>query len=136
MKKEETIAKHKLVIDEWIANGRNGTKAYMKIYPGATEDAAAVRFHHLIGNDKIAEYIIQKEFEVSMKWDVTIESIIAELEEMRQLALQSNQISAGVSAIKEKAKLCGLYEAHNNQKSSATASQYANLLDFILGKEE
>jgi hypothetical protein len=50
---------------------------------------------------------------------------------MAYIAKKLGQPSAGVSAIKEKAKLAGLYEAHNAQKRSPSSDQWGSLLDKL-----
>jgi hypothetical protein len=131
MMKESTLAKHKLVVDEWFVNGRNGTQAYLKIYPKTKENAAAVSWNDILINPKIVEYIAEKEKSLKKTNEITLESIMAELDEMAYIAKKLGQPSAGVSAIKEKAKLAGLYEAHNAQKRSPSSDQWGSLLDKL-----
>ena len=131
MMKESTLQKHKLVVDEWFVNGRNGTQAYLKIYPKVSEKVACVRFIELVANSSIQEYIAIKEITIQKTNEITLESILDELDEMATLARKLGQPSAGVAAIKEKAKLAGLYEAHNAQKRSPSADQWGTLLDKL-----
>lgn len=55
--KPSTLAKHKRVIDEWLNNGENGTKAYQKFYPRSTERTAVNNFKKLLTNTDIQLYV-------------------------------------------------------------------------------
>lgn len=48
--------KEKLVVIEWINNGFNGTRAYMKYYKRAKESSASVKFSNLMKRDDVIEY--------------------------------------------------------------------------------
>lgn len=130
--KESTYKKHCQVIDEWFTNGRNGTQAYKSIYPNVSENVAAVKFAELVRNGKIEEYIATKENKVSTQHEITLESIIDELNEAQALAKKTTNPQAMIAAIKEKAKLVGLYEKHNEQKRDLQPQQYQTLLDQLL----
>jgi len=131
MMKESTLAKHKLVVDEWFVNGRNGTQAYLKFYPKVSDKIASVNFPKILANTCIQDYLKEKEESLKKTNEITLESIMAELDEMAYIAKKLGQPSAGVSAIKEIAKLAGLYEAHNAQKRSPSSDQWGSLLDKL-----
>ena len=50
---------------EYIKNGNNGTKAYMKVYPDSSEESAMVGASRLLRNAKVQEYLqsLQKKVE-------------------------------------------------------------------------
>ena len=50
---------------EYIKNGNNGTKAYMKVYPDSSEESAMVGASRLLRNVKVQEYLqsLQKKVE-------------------------------------------------------------------------
>ncbi len=77
---EKTYKKYCLVVDEWFANGFNGTKAYQKIYPKASEETAAVEFLRILSFPKIQEYKDQKHKEVQDTIRTSHEALLKELE--------------------------------------------------------
>lgn len=48
--------KEKLVVIEWLNNGFNGTRAYMKYYKRAKESSASVKFSNLMKRDDVIDY--------------------------------------------------------------------------------
>jgi phage terminase small subunit len=77
--KESTLKKHQSVIDEYVINGFNGTKAYQKIYPKVNDNTAGVKFNALVRNGKIAEYLKHKQKKASEFATVTHQELLAEL---------------------------------------------------------
>jgi phage terminase small subunit len=114
--KDSTLEKHKRVIDEWFVNGRNGTDAYMKVYPKSSYDTASVNFTEILRNTKILEYKESKEEKTATKLQITLESILLDLEDDKESARKANQFGVSVKASTEQAKLLGFYEADNKQK--------------------
>ena len=50
--------KQRLFCDEYLSNGMNGTKAYLKVYKNVkSEDAAGSSAARLLGNVRVREYI-------------------------------------------------------------------------------
>lgn len=49
--------RHIAFAEEYLANGMNGTQAYKKIYPNASEDTARANATKLLTNTSIKEYI-------------------------------------------------------------------------------
>jgi len=91
----------------------NASEAYRRAYPKAVDwkpTSVAVNASKLLADAKVA-LIVEKYREASAKRHaVTVDSLIAELEEARAIALQAEtpQASAAISATMGKAKLCGL----------------------------
>jgi phage terminase small subunit len=69
----------KAFCQEYMKNGMNGTKAYMKVYKTKDEDKAGASASRLLGNVKIQEYINSLQKELENKAIVTAEDIIKEL---------------------------------------------------------
>lgn len=118
--KPSTFEKYKLVVDEWFVNGFNGTKAYQKFYPEASDETAAVKFSELVRIGKVSEYKQQKMQEAGEKLNITLETQLLELEELKLLTKEDNRFRETISVIQEQNKLKALYEAHNRQKSERT----------------
>jgi len=75
--KSSTIAKYKRVVDEWLNNGENGTKAYQKFYPKAKERTAVNNFKKILTNADIQFHVKQqkkiKAEAVKKEYDFTFE---------------------------------------------------------------
>ena len=71
--KESTFKKYCLIVDEWLVNGNNGTKAYKKLHPESSDENAAVRFHDLVRISKIADYIETKRQNKAEELNITLE---------------------------------------------------------------
>lgn len=52
---------------EYIKNGNNGTKAYMKVYPGSSEESAMTGASRLLRNDKVQDYLKSLQDKVEKK---------------------------------------------------------------------
>src|SRR5690554_5852420 len=102
--RESTFKKYCLVIDEWLVNGFNGTKAYQKYYPTATDENAAVRFNELVRNSKIKEYRDNKQRGMSEDLQITLERQVKELEELKDKAKDTDKINEAINALKEQSK--------------------------------
>ncbi len=59
--KKQILIKYKKVADEWIANGYNGKKAYLKVYPTASDATATVNANKIFSTSEISEYIDKKQ---------------------------------------------------------------------------
>ena len=112
--KESTFKKYCLVIDEWFVNGRNGTQAYLSIYPGSSYDSADVSFREILEIPRIKEYITSKEETISEQHNITLEGQIKALQDIINSKDCSNRDK--ISALQEQNKLVALYEKHNEQK--------------------
>lgn len=77
--KESTYKKYRLVIDEWFANGFNGTKAYQSVYTTANNDTSAVEFNRIISLPKIDEYVKKKEIQSKKILETSHERVLQEL---------------------------------------------------------
>jgi phage terminase small subunit len=91
----------------------NASEAYRRAYPKSLNwkpESVNVEGCKSLANPKIAQRVAELQ-QVSAKRNmVTVDSLIAELEEARQIALaaETPQTSAAVGATMGKAKLCGL----------------------------
>jgi len=65
---------------EYIKNGKNGTKAYLKIYKTTNKEAAGVSASKLLRNAKVIEYIESLQEKLEQKALATAGKIIKELE--------------------------------------------------------
>ena len=77
---EKTFNKYKLVVDEYFVNGFNGTKAYKKFYPNATDETADSKFRTLVGIGRIESYLNEKQNQSQEALKTSHEALLSELE--------------------------------------------------------
>jgi hypothetical protein len=88
-----------------LAKGKSATEAYE--VAGFKPDRKNA--HRLTTNDGVMTRIAELQHRAACRAVVTVESLIAEAEEARILAMKNGQIGAAVSAVTAKAKLAGLW---------------------------
>lgn len=90
----------------------NASEAYRTAYAADKMKAEAihVKASELLSNGKISVRVRELQGEIKQRHNVTVDSLLAELEEARQKALSAEtpQSSAAVAATMGKAKLTGL----------------------------
>lgn len=88
----------------------NASEAYRRAYPNQnlSQNALGVQAFRMLENPKIVLRLDELKAVVAEKHNITIESILAELEEARQLALETGKAGPAVQASMGKAKLAGL----------------------------
>ena len=90
----------------------NASEAYRRAYDAEnmTTDTISRKAKELLDNGKITARLSELREPVMKRHNVTVDSLIAELEEARQAALSAEtvQSAAAVGATMGKAKLCGL----------------------------
>ena len=88
----------------------NATEAYRRAYDAEnmTPGTINVKACELLGTDKIAVRVAELREPVMQRHNVTVDSLIAELEEARNLAMSIESPAPAVAATMGKAKLCGL----------------------------
>ena len=73
-----------------------------------TAASVSVAASRLLDNAKIALRIAELKAEHAKRHEITVDDLIAELEEARQLAIDTSQSGSAVTATMGKAKLLGL----------------------------
>lgn len=91
----------------------NASEAYRRAYPKSIDwkpSSVTVNASKLLADANISQRVESLKEAASKRHAVTVDSLIAELEEARAIALKADtpQTSAAVSATMGKAKLCGL----------------------------
>lgn len=95
----------------YIENGGNASAAYRGSYSAGKmkDETIWVNSCNLLKNNKVAIRVDELRADIAKRHEVTVDSILAELEEARQLALGDEKgASAAVAASMGKARLCGL----------------------------
>ena len=91
-----------------LAEGRSQKNAYVEAGYLATGNAAEVAAARLFRNVQVAARLTELRAKAARRHEVTVDSLIEELEQMRLWAIECRHPAAGVSAIMGKAKLLGL----------------------------
>lgn len=88
----------------------NASEAYRRAYDvkSMSANAIGVEAFKLLENPKITLRLSELRKPIIQRHNVTVDSLIAELEEARKLAMAIEAMAPAVSAIMGKAKLCGL----------------------------
>ena len=88
----------------------NASEAYRMSYSAEKMTAASVSVaaSRLLDNAKIALRIAELKAKHAKRHEITVDDLIAELEEARQLAIDTSQSGSAVTATMGKAKLLGL----------------------------
>lgn len=100
--------RHELFAQE-AAKEASGRGAYKKAGYKTTVDAAAdVNASKLLRLAKVRERIAELQDRGAIRAEVTVQSVLGELEEARKAAMSNGQTSAAVAATMGKAKIAGL----------------------------
>ena len=90
--------KHQRFIENYLTNGRNGTKAYMAVYPDANAESANVNSTKLLTNANIRLYLEQEENKITEKFQITRESmanlLLDCIEDCKEASDRKNLIAA------------------------------------------
>jgi phage terminase small subunit len=92
----------------YLAQGLPQSRAYIEAGYSARGNSAEVHASILVRNRKVAARLADLQAEAAGRSMVTVDSLVAELNEMLRLAIECENPTAGVSAIMGKAKLLGL----------------------------
>jgi phage terminase small subunit len=75
--------RHKLFADEYLANGMNGTRAYLAVYKTVKkEKTAEVNASRLLSNAKLKAYIAEKQAELAKSKEIDRDFILNEYIEL------------------------------------------------------
>lgn len=100
-------ARHELYA-QGLAKGLTQKVAYIEAGFRSTGNGIDVNANRLLKNPTVAARLAELLQKHARKVEVTVESLVAELDEMRRKAIELKQVAAGVAAIMGKAKLLGL----------------------------
>jgi len=88
----------------------NASEAYRRSYSAGKmkAESVAIAASRLLDNAKVALRVKELQESHQKRHNVTVDSLLAELEEARQMALEETQPSAAISATMGKAKIVGV----------------------------
>lgn len=120
---------------KYIETG-NASEAYRLNYGASNMSPESInrKAKELLDNGKIAARLEELKKAIIVKHNITVESILAELEEARQLAMETGKAGPAVQASMGKAKLVGLdKQIIDHTSSDGTMSpKGASLDDFYV----
>ena len=119
----------------------NASEAYRQAYPGSEkwkDNTIWPRSSNLLNSSKVHARVEQIQAEAKERNAVTVDSILAELEEARVAALGAKfpQSSAAVSASVAKARLCGLIVDKQERKVTSKIKGQITLADLLSGDDD
>ncbi|WP_224543681.1 terminase small subunit [Mesorhizobium sp. CA16] len=91
-----------------LAEGLPQSRAYIEAGYAARGNAAEASASQLLRNPKVAARIAELQAAAARRSQITVDDLVAELEDMRKLAITTKNPAAGVAAVMGKAKLLGL----------------------------
>jgi phage terminase small subunit len=99
--------KHKEFVNVYLANGKNGTQAYLAVYKSVKkEDTAAVNASKLLRNTKVQEYLQAEQDKSAAKLEITRESLLEDLKRI-QSNTESTNPQAALKAVDLMIKMLG-----------------------------
>lgn len=112
-----------------VARGLTYSDAYREAYSASSMKTETVnrKAKELIDNGKVAARINELKERALKRYDLTVDDIISELEEAREIAKETKTSAAMVSASMGKAKLLGLV----TDNISAKITQAPTIVDDI-----
>ncbi|HDS1139592.1 TPA: terminase small subunit [Stenotrophomonas maltophilia] len=125
--------KQQRFVQEYLQD-HNGTQAAIRA--GYSESTARQQGSRLLTEPRIQAAVRAGQQKVAKKAEVTIDSLMAELEQARKLALKEKQASAAVTATMGKGKLAGLLVEKHKHSGAIGTYDLKNLSDDDLDRLE
>lgn len=125
--------KQQRFVQEYLQD-HNGTQAAIRA--GYSESTARQQGSRLLTDPRVLAAVRAGQKKVAKKAEVTVESLMAELEQARKLALKEKQASAAVTATMGKGKLAGLLVEKHKHSGAVGTYDLKNLSDHDLDRLE
>lgn len=125
--------KQQRFVQEYLQD-HNGTQAAIRA--GYSEKTAKQQGSRLLTEARIQAAVRAGQKKVAKKAEVTVDSLMAELEQARKLALKEKQASAAVTATMGKGKLAGLLVEKHKHSGAVGTYDLKNLSDHDLDRLE
>jgi hypothetical protein len=100
--------RHEQFITELFRAEFNASEAYRKVYPAVRQDVARVCASKLLASANVKRRLEERQQAMIKRADVTVDRILNEYEEARDLAKSQAKPEAMMAASEKKAKLVGL----------------------------
>ncbi|WP_367346460.1 terminase small subunit [Stenotrophomonas bentonitica] len=125
--------KQQRFVSEYLKD-HNGTQAAIRT--GYSERTAKQQGSRLLAERRIQAAVRAGQQKVAKKAEVTVDSLMAELEQARKLALKEKQASAAVTATMGKGKLAGLLVEKRQHSGAVGTYNLKDLSDNDLDRLE
>lgn len=125
--------KQQRFVQEYLQD-HNGTQAAIRA--GYSDKTAKQQGSRLLAEPRIQAAVRAGQRKVAKKAEVTVDSLMAELEQARKLALKEGQASAAVTATMGKGKLAGLLVEKHKHSGAVGTYDLKNLSDHDLDRLE
>lgn len=125
--------KQQRFVQEYLQD-HNGTQAAIRA--GYSESTARQQGSRLLTDPRVLAAVRAGQKKVAKKAEVTVESLMAELEQARKLALKEKQASAAVTATMGKGKLAGLMVEKHKHSGAIGTYDLSKLSDNELDRLE
>ncbi|MFT4410197.1 terminase small subunit [Stenotrophomonas muris] len=125
--------KQQRFVQEYLKD-HNGTQAAIRT--GYSAKTAKQQGSRLLAAPRIQAAVRAGQKKVAKKAEVTVDSLMAELEQARKLALKEKQASAAVTATMGKGKLAGLLVEKHKHSGAIGTYDLKNLSDDDLDRLE
>lgn len=102
-----------------LAEGLSQSRSYVEAGYTARGNAAEVEASKMVRLPKVAARVAELQAKAARRSEITVDDLVADLNDMLELAIVTKNPAAGVSAIMGKAKLLGLIV----DKAEITATQ-------------
>jgi Terminase small subunit len=100
--------RHEKFVREYLKCDFNASEAYRRVYPRHRPDIACVSACQLLRRPKVRERLQEVQAALIKRSDITVDRILTEYEDARQLAIAQEKPEAMLNASEKKAKLVGL----------------------------
>ena len=126
--KDSTFERYCLVVDWWVVNSFNGTKAWQEFYPDTSDEVAAASFVRMLRIDKVAKYKADKMKAASEVLGTSHLEILTELKnwlysEGKETVKIKLKFVSKEKAMDVVTKHIAFFEDHNKQKSGSTTPE-------------
>ncbi len=125
--------KQQRFVSEYLKD-QNGTQAAIRT--GYSAKTAKQQGSRLLADPRIQAAVRAGQKKVAKKAEVTVDSLMAELEQARKLALKEKQASAAVTATMGKGKLAGLLVEKHKHSGAIGTYDLSKLSDHELDRLE
>jgi len=125
--------KQQRFVHEYLKD-QNGTQAAIRT--GYSEKTAKQQGSRLLTDPRVLAAVQAGQKKVARKAEVTVETLMAELEQARKLALKEKQVSAAVTATMGKGKLAGLLVEKRQHSGAVGTYNLKDLSDHDLDRLE